>query len=225
MATIYICTTVLNLLVNFISKEETISFVSCRNQIFLCLIMFGSEFFLLDLKAYDFSMAVCSHLRYPVLTNCWVTSVGCWCLPVPGLMASLVTFWWCPLTWMFPPVTFEVSTVSYLRSLRWWLGCPDSSWYETPLYICCVLMLLVSLSVISTYYSLIMLTIHSAKGKVHYSLFTPFDWSNYFHEADFHIYVIPSHFTPSNRIRWCQASIHAQSSHLQPQKQGCHWGI
>ncbi|EPY77651.1 hypothetical protein CB1_001221008 [Camelus ferus] len=48
------------------------------------------------------------------------------------------------------------------------LSCSDTSLYETLMYLCCVLMLLIPVTVISSSYSFILLTIHrmsSAEGR------------------------------------------------------------
>uniref|UniRef100_A0A5F9D9L9 Olfactory receptor n=1 Tax=Oryctolagus cuniculus TaxID=9986 RepID=A0A5F9D9L9_RABIT len=166
MDTLFICTTVPKLLVDMVSKEKTISFVACGIQIFLYLTMIGSEFFLLGLMAYDRYVAVCNPLRYSVLMNrkvCLLLAAGAW------LGGSLDGFLLTPITMNVPYCgshTIDHFFCEIPAVLR--LACADTSLYETLMYICCVLMLLIPISIISTSYSLILVTVHrmhSAEGR------------------------------------------------------------
>uniref|UniRef100_A0A2R9B8U1 Olfactory receptor n=1 Tax=Pan paniscus TaxID=9597 RepID=A0A2R9B8U1_PANPA len=152
MDTIYICITVPKMLQDLLSKDKTIPFLGCAVQIFFYLTLIGGEFFLLGLMAYDRYVAVCNPLRYPLLMNsrvCLFMVVGSW---VGG---SLDGFMLTPVTMSFP--------FSVLK-----LSCTDTSLYETLMYACCMLMLLIPLSVISVSYMHILLTVHrmnSAEGR------------------------------------------------------------
>uniref|UniRef100_A0A4X1U0C3 Olfactory receptor n=2 Tax=Sus scrofa TaxID=9823 RepID=A0A4X1U0C3_PIG len=166
MDTVYICITVPKMLQDLFSKEKTISFLGCAVQIFLYLTLIGGEFFLLGLMAYDRYVAVCSPLRYPLLMNrriCLLMVVGSW------IGGSLDGFMLTPFTMSFPYCGsrkinhFFCEIPAVLK-----LSCVDTSLYETLMYACCVLMLLIPISVISVSYTRILLTVHqmnSAEGR------------------------------------------------------------
>ena len=141
------------------------------------------ETFLLAVMAYDHYVAVCNPLRYPVFMNhraCLLLAAGAW------FGGSLDGFLLTPITMNVPYCGsciidhFFCEIPAVLK-----LACADTSLYETLMYICCVLMLLIPISIISTSYSLIWLTIHcmhSAAGpeKGLYHLFFPLDCSQLF---------------------------------------------
>lgn len=151
MDTLFICTTVQKLLVNMVSNEKTISCVACGIQLFLYLTMMGTEFFLLGLMAYDLYVAVCNPLQYPVLMNRRV------CLLAAGAWfgGSLDGFLLTPITMNVPYCGSRIIDHFFCEIpavLK--LACADTSLYETLMYICCVLMLLIPISIISASYSL-----------------------------------------------------------------------
>ncbi|XP_003354454.1 olfactory receptor 2T11 [Sus scrofa] len=197
MDTLFICTTVPKLLVDMVSKEKTISFVACGIQIFLYLTMIGSEFFLLGLMAYDRYVAVCNPLRYPVLMNrrvCLLLAAGAW------FGGSLDGFLLTPVTMTFPYCGsrsinhFFCEIPAVLR-----LACADTSLYETLMYSCCVLMLLIPISIISTSYTLILLTVHrmrSVEGrrKAFTTCSSHLTVVSIFYGAAFYNYVLPQSF-------------------------------
>ncbi|XP_048213144.1 olfactory receptor 2T11 [Perognathus longimembris pacificus] len=197
MDTLFICTTVPKLLVDMVSKEKTISFVGCGIQIFLYLTMIGSEFFLLGLMAYDRYVAVCNPLRYPVLMNrkvCLLLAAGAW------FGGSLDGFLLTPITMNVPYCGsrkinhFFCEIPAVLR-----LACSDTSLYEALMYVCCVLMLLIPVSIISTSYSLILLAVHrmhSAEGrkKALTTCSSHLTVVSIFYGAAFYTYVLPQSF-------------------------------
>ncbi|XP_074076763.1 olfactory receptor 2T11-like [Macrotis lagotis] len=200
MDTLFICTTVPKLLVDMVSEKKTISFVGCGIQIFLYLTMIGSEFFLLGLMAYDRYVAVCNPLRYPVLMNrrmCLLLTAGSW------FGGSLDGFLLTPITMNVPYCGsrainhFFCEIPAVLK-----LACADTSLYETLMYICCVLMLLIPISIISTSYFLILLTVHrmhSADGrkKAFTTCSSHLTVVSIFYGAAFYTYVLPlSYHTP-----------------------------
>ncbi|XP_003479547.1 olfactory receptor 2T2-like [Cavia porcellus] len=166
MDTVYICVIVPKMLQDLLSEGRTISFLGCALQIFLYLTLIGGEFFLLGLMAYDRYVAVCSPLRYPVLMSrrvCMCMVLGSW------LGGSLDGFMLTPITMSFPYCAsreinhFFCEIPAVLR-----LSCVDTSLYETLMYACCVLMLLVPISIITVSYTRILITVHrmtSAEGR------------------------------------------------------------
>ncbi|XP_046283747.1 olfactory receptor 2T11-like [Marmota monax] len=197
MDTLFICTTVPKLLVDMVSTERTISFVACGIQIFLYLTMIGSEFFLLGLMAYDHYVAVCNPLRYPVLMNrkmCLLLAAGAW------FGGSLDGFLLTPITMNVPYCGshqinhFFCEIPAVLK-----LACADTSLYETLMYPCCVLMLLIPISIISTSYALILLTVHrmrSVEGgkKAFTTCSSHLTVVSIFYGAAFYTYVLPPSF-------------------------------
>jgi olfactory receptor len=166
MDTVYICIIAPKMLQDLLSREKTISFLGCAFQIFFYLILIGGEFFLLGHMAYDRYVAVCNPLRYPVLMNrrvCLFMVLSSW---VGG---SLDGFMLTPVTMSFPYCRsrkinhFFCEIPAVLK-----LSCIDTSLYENLMYACCVLMLLMPVSVISVSYTRILVTVHrmsSAEGR------------------------------------------------------------
>ncbi|XP_027283199.1 olfactory receptor 2T29-like [Cricetulus griseus] len=166
MDMMYISVTVPKMLMDQVLGSHTISANSCGMQMFLYLTLVGSEFFLLAVMSYDRYVAICHPLRYPVLMNhrvCLLLMSVCW------LLGSLDGFMLTPVTMTFPfcgsreihHFFCEVPAVTKL-------SCSDTWLYETLMYLCCVLMLLIPVTVISSSYSSILLTVirmNSAEGR------------------------------------------------------------
>ncbi|XP_069083523.1 olfactory receptor 5AP2-like [Pleurodeles waltl] len=58
-----------HMLVNFLSKRKTISFLGCAIQVFFNITMGSSEVFLLTLMAYDRYVAICKPLLYSLIMS------------------------------------------------------------------------------------------------------------------------------------------------------------
>ncbi|XP_042525438.1 olfactory receptor 2T29-like [Dipodomys spectabilis] len=158
----YITVTVPKMLVDQMTGLNTISVSGCGVQMFLYLTLGGAEFFLLAAMSYDRYAAICHPLQYPVLLSrkaCLVLALGCWVLgSVDGFMLT-------PVTMTFPFCKsreihhFFCEVPAVLK-----LSCSDTSLYKTLMYLCCVLMLLIPVTVISTSYALVLLTVHRMKS-------------------------------------------------------------
>ncbi|XP_005076495.1 olfactory receptor 2T2 [Mesocricetus auratus] len=166
MDTIYICITVPKMLQDLLSTEKTISFFGCSLQIFLYLTLMGGEFFLLGLMAYDRFVAVCNPLRYPIIMSqrmCLLMVLGSWA------GGSLDGFMLTPVTMSFPYCgSREINHFFCEIPAVLKLSCTDTSLYETLMYACCVLMLLIPISFISVSYTRILITVYhmsSAEGR------------------------------------------------------------
>ncbi|XP_044529918.1 olfactory receptor 2T1-like [Gracilinanus agilis] len=156
--TMYISTIVPKMLVDYILGQRTISFVGCTAQHFLYLTLVGAEFFLLGLMAYDRYTAICNPLRYPMLMNrrvCLMIIAGSW------FGGSLDGFLLTPITMSFPFCGsrkinhFFCEAPAVLK-----LACADTALYETVMYVCCILMLLIPFSVVIASYARILITVH-----------------------------------------------------------------
>ncbi|XP_034362506.1 olfactory receptor 2T29-like [Arvicanthis niloticus] len=166
MDMMYISVTVPKMLMDQVLGSHKISAAACGMQMFLYVTLAGSEFFLLAAMSYDRYVAICHPLRYSVLMNhrmCLLLLSVCW------LLGSLDGFMFTPVTMNFPfcgsreihHFFCEVPAVTKL-------SCSDTWLYETFMYVCCVLMLLIPVTVISASYSCILLTVlrmNSAEGR------------------------------------------------------------
>ncbi|KAH0503845.1 Olfactory receptor 2T4 [Microtus ochrogaster] len=166
MDMMYISVTVPKMLMDQVLGSHKISAAACGMQMFLYATIVGSEFFLLAVMSYDRYVAICHPLHYPVLMNrrvCLLLMSACWSL------GSLDGFILTPITMTFPfcgsreihHFFCEVPAVTKL-------SCSDTWLYETLMYLCCVLMLLIPVTVISSSYSFILLTVirmNSAEGR------------------------------------------------------------
>ncbi|KAI5756770.1 OR2T10 [Gulo gulo luscus] len=166
MDMMYISVTVPKMLMDQVMGMNKISDIECGIQMFLYVTLAGSEFFLLASMAYDRYVAICHPLRYPVLMNHRVLHLlasGCW------FLGSVDGFLFTPITMTFPFCRsreihhFFCEVPAVLK-----LSCSDTSIYEIFMYLCCVLMLLIPVTVISGSYYFILITIHrmnSAEGQ------------------------------------------------------------
>lgn len=166
MDMMYISVTVPKMLMDQVLGSHKISAAACGMQMFLYLTLAGSEYLLLAAMSYDRYVAICHPLRYPVLMNhrvCLLLMSLCW------ILGSLDGFMLTPITMTFPfcgsreihHFFCEVPAVTKL-------SCSDTWLYETLMYVCCVLMLLIPVTVISGSYTSILLTVlrmNSAEGR------------------------------------------------------------
>uniref|UniRef100_A0A8D1FEM2 Olfactory receptor n=1 Tax=Sus scrofa TaxID=9823 RepID=A0A8D1FEM2_PIG len=166
MDVMYISVTVPKMLMDQVMGMNKISAPECGMQMFLYLTLGGSEFFLLAAMAYDRYVAICHPLHYSILMNhkvCLLLVSGCWFLgSVDGFMLT-------PVTMTFPFCrSREIHHFFCEAPVVMKLSCSDTSLYETLMYICCVLMILIPFTIISSSYYFILLTIHrmnSAEGR------------------------------------------------------------
>ncbi|XP_040477876.1 olfactory receptor 2T4-like [Ursus maritimus] len=158
MDMMYISVTVPKMLMDQVMGMNKISATECGIQMFLYVTLAGSEFFLLASMAYDRYVAICHPLRYPVLMNhrvLFLLASGCW------FLGSVDGFLFTPITMTFPFCRsreihhFFCEVPAVLK-----LSCSDTSIYEIFMYLCCVLMLLIPVTVISGSYYFILITIH-----------------------------------------------------------------
>uniref|UniRef100_A0A4X1U0X9 Olfactory receptor n=1 Tax=Sus scrofa TaxID=9823 RepID=A0A4X1U0X9_PIG len=77
----YISTTVPKMAINFLSNNKTITFLGCKIQTFLFLVLGGTEALLLGFMSCDRYVAICHPLRYPLLMSkklCWFMVTCAW---------------------------------------------------------------------------------------------------------------------------------------------------
>ncbi|XP_005067777.1 olfactory receptor 2T33-like [Mesocricetus auratus] len=142
---------------NYLMSIRSISPVGCGSQIFLFLTLAGGECFLLAAMSYDRYVAICQPLRYHVLMSsklCAHLTLGSWLLgAADGLMqaGTILSFPFCRSRAINH---FFCEAPSLVR-----LACADTKVFEFFMYICCVLMLLIPLSLILASYSLILVAV------------------------------------------------------------------
>ncbi|XP_072494464.1 olfactory receptor 2T29-like [Notamacropus eugenii] len=158
MDMMHISVAVPKMLLDQVIGIHNISAPSCGIQMFLYLTLGGTECFLLAAMSYDRYMAICHPLHYPILMNhrvCTLLVILCW------FLGSLDGFTLTPITMNFPFCKsreiqhFYCEVFALLK-----LSCSHTSVYEIVMYLCCVLMLLIPVTVILSSYSLILLTVY-----------------------------------------------------------------
>ncbi|XP_044529748.1 olfactory receptor 2T27 [Gracilinanus agilis] len=158
MDILYISTIVPKMLLDQLMGQKTISFAGCTAQHFLYLTLAGAEFFLLGLMSYDRYVAICNPLRYPVLMSrkvCLLIVMAAW------LGGSVDGFLLTPVTMQFPfCASREINHFFCEVPALLKLSCTDTSTYETAMYVCCIMMLLIPFSVISASYTRILITVY-----------------------------------------------------------------
>lgn len=116
------------------------------------------RFSLLGLMDYDCYVAFCNPLHYPILMSrrgCWMIIAGSW------FGASLDGFLLTPITMSFPFCSsWEINRFFCEAPAVLRLACADTGLYETVMYVCCVLMLLIPFSVVIASYAQILTTVH-----------------------------------------------------------------
>ncbi|KAI5930288.1 Olfactory receptor 2T12 [Manis javanica] len=138
-----------------------ISPLGCGSQIFLLLTLGGGECFLFAAMACDHYVAICHPLSYAVLMNqrlCLHMATGSWLLGASdGLMQAVA-----PLS---SPCCCSrlINHFCEAPSLTR-LACADTVVFEFFLYVCCVLKLLIPLSLILASYGLILAAVQLMKS-------------------------------------------------------------
>ncbi|XP_036879501.2 olfactory receptor 2T5-like [Manis javanica] len=162
----YISIIVPKVLMDRVPGVNTISAPGCGMQMFLYMTLSGSEFLFPAVMGYDRYAAIWCLPRYPVLMNhraCILLASG------SGTPASVDGSFFTPITMTVPFCRsreihhFFCEVPAVMK-----LSCSDTFMYETLMYLCCVLMLLIPVTIISGSYGFILLTIHrmnSAEGR------------------------------------------------------------
>ncbi|KAM6222843.1 olfactory receptor 2M4-like [Rhynchocyon petersi] len=149
-----ICTTVPKMAFNYLSGKKMISMVGCGTQIFFYVSLLGAECFLLAIMAYDRYVAICHPLRYTILMNqklCMLLTVASWILgSLDGIivLAAAVSFSYCR--------SLEIHHFFCDVAALMPLSCTDTTTFERLLFICCVVILILPVSVIVISYSYVL---------------------------------------------------------------------
>ncbi|XP_008508022.2 olfactory receptor 2V1-like [Equus przewalskii] len=161
-----ISTIVPRMAVDFLMGHGSICFTGCGLQILFFVTLLGDECFLLAFMAYDRYVAISNPLRYSVVMSrrvCWLMVSGSWLFGlVDGLIQAVFTLSF-PYCGSQEIDHFFCDVPAVLK-----LACADTSLYETMIYVCCILMLLLPFSVISASYLKILVAVlrmRSAEGR------------------------------------------------------------
>ncbi|CAH6792882.1 olfactory receptor 2AG2 [Phodopus roborovskii] len=143
--------------VDFLLRDNSISFESCALQLFSAMTLGGSEDLLLAFMAYDRYVAICHPLNYMILMSpkvCWLMVATSW------ILSSLSALGHTMYTMHFPfCMSREIRHLLCEVPPLLKLACVDTSQYELMVYVTGVIFLLLPLSAISTSYSLILFTV------------------------------------------------------------------
>ena len=161
-----ISTIVPRMAIDYLLGHGSISFTGCGLQILVFVTLLGDECFLLAFMAYDRYVAISNPLRYSVVMSrrvCWLMVALCWLSGlVDGLIQAIYTLSF-PFCGSQEIDHFFCDIPAVLK-----LACADTALYQTMIYVCCVIMLLLPFSVISISYLLILITVlrmHTAEGR------------------------------------------------------------
>ncbi|XP_038625129.1 olfactory receptor 2T33-like [Tachyglossus aculeatus] len=177
--------------------RNSISLVGCAIQIFIFVTLVGGECFLLAAMAYDRFVAICYPLRYPVLMSpklCLLLVVVSWLLgATDGLVQAGVT-----MSYRFCR-SREVNHFFCEAPALVRLACDDTTVFESVMYVCCVLMLLIPFCVIMGSYGFILGTILrmrsvEAKKKTFTTCSSHLSVVGLFYGTTIYIYMRPSSY-------------------------------
>ncbi|CAO2638523.1 Olfactory receptor 6Y1 [Lemmus lemmus] len=164
--TCYTLTIIPKMLVNFLSKDKSISFNGCMTQLYFFVTFVCTEYILLAVMAFDRYVAICNPLRYPVImTNqlCGILAGGCWFC---GLMTAMIKMVFIArLRYCGTPhINHYFCDISPLLNV----SCEDSSQAELVDFFLALIVIAVPLCVVVTSYVTILvaiLKIPSAQGR------------------------------------------------------------
>ncbi|XP_057635143.1 olfactory receptor 2AG1-like [Chionomys nivalis] len=136
--------------INFLLKDNTISFGGCALQMFLELVLGSAEDLLLAFMAYDRYVAICQPLNYIILMShkvCWLLIATSW------ILASLTALVFTTFTMQYPfcksrQIRHLFCEIPPLLKL----ACADTSTYELMVYLTGVSVLILPLTVILASY-------------------------------------------------------------------------
>ncbi|XP_021068185.1 olfactory receptor 2AG2-like [Mus pahari] len=144
-------------IMDFLLRDNTISFEGCALQLFSAMTLGGAEDLLLAFMAYDRYVAICHPLNYMIFMSpkaCWLMVATSW------ILASLSALGHTVYTMHFPfCMSQEIRHLLCEVPPLLKLACADTSQYELMVYVTGVIFLLLPLSAIVTSYSLILFTV------------------------------------------------------------------
>ncbi|XP_005075792.1 olfactory receptor 2AG1-like [Mesocricetus auratus] len=183
--------------IDFLLRDNTITFESCALQMFLALTLGGAEDLLLAFMAYDRYVAICHPLNYMIFMRpsiCWLMVAISW------ILASLMALGYTTYTMQYPfcksrKIRHLLCEIPPLLKL----ACADISTYELMVYVMGVTFLIPPLSAILTSYSLILFTVlhmpsNESRKKALFTCSSHLTVVGMFYGAATFMYVLPSSF-------------------------------
>nr|XP_004650970.1 olfactory receptor 2AG2 [Jaculus jaculus] len=183
--------------VDFLLRDDTISFGGCALQMALALTLGGAEDLLLAFMAYDRYVAICHPLNYMIFMSprvCWLMVTMSWTL------ASLSALGHTMFTMHFPfCMSWEIRHLLCEIPPLLKLACADTSRYELLVYVTGVTFLLLPLSAIITSYIRILFTVlhmpsNEGRKKALVTCSSHLTVVGMFYGAATFMYVLPSNF-------------------------------
>ncbi|KAM4862012.1 olfactory receptor 2AJ1-like [Thomomys bottae] len=162
MDILHISNIVPKMMANFLSGSRTISFMGCSFQLFLSLILLGSECLLLAAMSYDRYAAICYPLRYPVLMKDAVSrlmAAGCWLVGTVNSIVHTIIVMHLPFC---DSRVIDHYFCEFPALLK--LSCVDTSRYERGVDVSAIIFLLIPFSMISVSYVQILHTVFQMKS-------------------------------------------------------------
>ncbi|XP_069320231.1 olfactory receptor 10V1-like [Eulemur rufifrons] len=162
----YILVIVPNMLANFLSRNQRMSFLGCALQMHLFIALGGAECFLLTVMAYDRFVAICNPLRYAFIIT------RALCLQMLALACSSGFALSLTLTTLIFLLPFcgshEINHFFCDIPAVLFLACSDTQANEIAVFLVCMLILLMPFLLILLSYGFIItaiLRIHSVEGR------------------------------------------------------------
>nr|XP_020030922.1 olfactory receptor 2AG1-like [Castor canadensis] len=182
---------------DFLCRENTISFGGCAFQMFLALTLGGAEDLLLAFMAYDRYVAICHPLNYMIYMRprvAWLMVATSW------ILASLSALGFTMYTMHYPfckarMIRHLLCEIPPLLKL----ACADTSGYELMVYVMGVTFLIPPLAAILASYTLILLTVfhmpsNEGRKKALVTCSSHLTVVGMFYGAATFMYVLPSSF-------------------------------
>ncbi|XP_052569530.1 olfactory receptor 2AG2-like [Peromyscus californicus insignis] len=187
---------------DFLLRDNTISFGGCALQMALALMLGSAEDLLLAFMAYDRYVAICHPLNYMIFMSPRICSL---IVATSWLLASLTAVGHTVYTMHFPfCMSQEIRHLlcEILPLLK--LSCVDTSQYELMVYVTGVTFLLLPLSAIVTSYTLILFTVlhmpsNEGKKKALVTCLSHLTVVGMFYGAATFMYVLPSSLHNTNQ--------------------------
>ncbi|XP_021781842.1 olfactory receptor 2AG2 [Papio anubis] len=184
-------------LVDFLRRENTISFGGCALQMFLALTMGSAEDLLLAFMAYDRFVAICHPLKYMTLMSprvCWLMVATSWILAFLSALGHTIYTMHFPFC-MYWEIRHLLCEIPPLLKL----ACGDTSRYELIIYVTGVTFLLLPISAIVASYILILFTVlhmpsNEGRKKALVTCSSHLTVVGMFYGAATFMYVLPSSF-------------------------------
>nr|XP_004650768.2 olfactory receptor 2AG1-like [Jaculus jaculus] len=183
--------------VDFLLRDDTISFGGCALQMFLALTLGGAEDLLLAFMAYDRYVAICHPLNYMIFMSprvCWLMVTMSW------ILASLSALGYTMYTMHYPfcnarKIEHLLCEIPPLLKL----ACADTSRYELMVYVMGVTFLMPPLAAILASYTLILFTVlhmpsNEGRKKALVTCSSHLTVVGMFYGAATFMYVLPSSF-------------------------------